>query len=199
MRPVVAILFPAILIMAGLAAAPARAQQQPTTAQALAELIHEALPRTSSGEADNSWDAVSIRISRLMHWHLASPDAADAVEIQRRGWLAADGDQIGITAFGDRDQVTTLAFEGAFSAYSFQPPADDRELFAAMTARGITVGEIERRSFPEELSLPLGQISYTVSAEGRHAARFTSSTHCTPPGSAAARRCWISHALVLGD
>lgn len=189
----------AIAFLAALVCTPAHAQEQPTTTQALAELIHEALPRTSSGEADNSWDAVSIRISSLMHWHLASPDAADAVEIRRRGWLAADGDQIGITAYGDRERVTALAFEGAFSAYSFQPPLDDRELFAALAERGVTASEIERRTIAEELSLPLGHIAYALSAEGRHAARFTSSTHCTPSGSRAARRCWISHELDLGD
>jgi uncharacterized protein with beta-barrel porin domain len=66
----------AVLAMAMLSSQ-ASAQDQPTAEQAMARVIHGALAPSSLGDWRYRWDAVSIRISRDMHWHLVSPDDAD--------------------------------------------------------------------------------------------------------------------------
>lgn len=189
----------AFLFFAAIAAMPAQAQEQPTISEALAELIHDAMPPTAWSGPHDTWDAVSIRISSLMHWHLAPPDTGGEEGIERRGWLAAGGLQIGVTAYGVGEKITSLGFERGDASYGSEPAPDDRALLAALSARGITIEVLERRDHSGEYPFPLASTAYALAAEGRERVRFTSSTHCTPPGSRAARRCWVTHELMFGD
>jgi hypothetical protein len=190
---------PAFLFLAAIAAMPAQAQEQPTISEALAELIHDAMPPTAWSGPHDTWDAVSIRISSLMHWHLAPPDTGDETAIERRGWLSAGGRRVGITAYGAGENVISLGFERGDDSYGSEPAPDHRELLAALAARGITVNVVERRDNRGEPPFPIASTAYTLAAAGRENVRFTSATHCTPPGSRAARRCWVTHDLILGD
>ena len=186
---------PVAIILAAFAAAPAFAQDaEPTIEQAMAGIIHDALGPTAYGKPDYGWDAVSIRISSGMHWHLAPPDKAGAAETKRNGWIAADGTQVGVTAYGDADAVTSLSFD---YKTGLGGDADDAPLLASLAAQGVMATEAGSRPnvfYPDAAASRI----YTLTAPGRDTGQFTRSTFCTPPGSRAARRCWNSYELAFG-
>jgi hypothetical protein len=188
-------------------------ESETTARQVMAQVIADAMVPVSQASYGRDWDAVSIRISRLMHWHLAPPDTAPASArgIRRNGWIAASGEQIGVSAYGT-GTVESLTF-GLSPTFSAQRPeadesdADDSDsgesgtdgpdkrenLFAALTAIGVTVTPAEARpSFADK-----GSAAWNLAAEGREDAMLIRSTLCTPEGSAQARMCGATYELVL--
>ncbi|MEZ6030437.1 MAG: hypothetical protein R3C46_11875 [Hyphomonadaceae bacterium] len=189
-----------ILFAAAVAALPASAQDQPMAEElkperAMAIVIRNALAPESYGDWRYNWDAVSIRISSNLHWHLAGPDDPDADLITRRGWISAAGQQIAVMASGEGETVSALDFE----VNSWRRGADEAaDVLAALAAEGITATEVERRDAPEFSNTDEPVIVYRLSVPKRDAGNLTRSVSCTPPGSAAARRCGVFYSLALG-
>jgi hypothetical protein len=168
-------------------------ESQATARQVMARVIADAMVPESQASYGRNWDAVSIRISRHMHWHLAPPDEAPAAAagVRRNGWIAASGEQIGVSAYGS-DTVESLTF-GLSPRFSFQEPETDDGVIAALMAAGVTVTPAEARpSFAD-----IGSAAWNLSADEREDALLIRSTLCTPEGSAAARRCGSTYELVL--
>lgn len=184
----------AMLAMAMLAS-PACAQDEPTAEAAMARVIHGALAPSSLGDWRYRWDAVSIRISRDMHWHLAGPDDADAKTITRNGWISGGGLQIGVSAHGAGDTVASLAMD-----YNRWPQFDDEPLpvIAALAEFGVKATEIARKDAPDFYHADAPIVVYRLSAPGRDSAALTQSVQCTSPQSAASQRCTMSYTLELG-
>ena len=176
-------------------ACPAGAQDEPTAEAAMARVIHGALAPSSLGDWRYRWDAVSIRISRDMHWHLAGPDDADEDTITRNGWISGGGLQIGVSAYGSGDTVTGITMD-----YNRWPQFDDEPLpvLAALTELGVEATEIERKDAPNFYHADAPIVVYRLSAPGRDSAELTQSVQCTSPQSAASQRCSMSYTLELG-
>jgi len=176
----------ALFIFAALAllVTPARAQDEPTPVAAVAELMVKALAPRSYGDWAYRWGAVSIRISRDMHWHLFEPDArdrpADAVA-RRNGWITVRGQSVGISAFGGDQFVTHLTFE--------LPAASTLTLVEALRMAGAEVSfQADYETYSE----------YVVTPAGRRPGLLTSTRICTSPQSAAAQRCHDEMTLTFG-
>ena len=184
----------AVLAMAMLSSQ-ASAQDQPTAEQAMARVIHGALAPSSLGDWRYRWDAVSIRISRDMHWHLVGPDDADEETVGRNGWITSDGDQISVTAYGARETV-----DGLSMSYDRWPQFDGEPLplIAALAELGVEATEIARSVAPEFYHTDAPVIVYRLTAPGRDSGALKLSEHCTSPQSAAAQRCTMSYTLELG-
>lgn len=176
-------------------ALPAAAQEQPTAEDAVAGVIHAALAPSTYGDWRYSWDAVSIRISSLMHWHVPGPEKPGEDAITRRGWIPTNGRQISVTAHGIGETVTGLAL-----GYSGWPgyQVEHGTLIEALAARGVTVTETSRNEAPEFFHTDEPIILYRLSAEGRHEAALKQTHICTSPRSAAAQRCEITYLLDFG-
>lgn len=82
--------------------------------RAPANIILLALPETEQREHGYRWDAVSIRISRFLHWHIYAPDRrdrpADAI-VERHGWIECESEDIGVSIQGTNDRVTALSVD----------------------------------------------------------------------------------------
>ena len=184
----------AVLAMAMLSSQ-ASAQDQPTAEQAMARVIHGALAPSSLGDWRYRWDAVSIRISRDMHWHLVGPDDADEETVGRNGWITSDGDQISVTAYGAGETV-----DGLSMSYDRWPQFDGEPLplIAALAELEVEATEIARTVAPEFYHTDAPVIVYRLTAPGRDSGRLKRSQHCTSPQSAAAQRCTMSYTLELG-
>ena len=174
---------------------PASAQDQPTAEQAMARVIQGALAPSSLGDWRYRWDAVSIRISRDMHWHLAGPDEADEQTISRNGWISGGGQQIGVTAYGAGETVGGLSID-----YDRWPQFDGEPhpLIAALAELGVEATEIARTVAPEFYHTDTPVIVYRLTAPGRDSGTLKRSEQCTSPQSAAAQRCTMSYTLELG-
>jgi hypothetical protein len=143
--------------------------------RATAQVMIAALAPSDYGAWAYQWDAVSIRVSRLMHWHLFAPDdrdrPPDAIS-RRNGWISEEGRTIGVSAFGLDDRVIKLTFEvNAFHTLY---------LLEALRAEGVEVsfqGEDESSS------------EYVITPPGREEGMLTSTRICTSPQSRAAQRC----------
>jgi hypothetical protein len=187
----------AVILASALAAValPAAAQEQTTAEDAMASVIHAALAPSSYGDWRYRWDAVSIRISSLMHWHLPGPDKPGEEAITRRGWISANGQQVSVTAHGIGETVTGLAL-----GYSGWPgyEVERGTLIEALAARGVTVTETSRNEAPEFFHTDEPVILYRLSAEGRHDAALKQTHTCTSPRSAAAQRCDTTYLLDFG-
>lgn len=176
----------ALFIFAALAllVTPARAQDEPTAVTAVAQLMVKALAPSSYGDWAYRWGAVSIRISRDMHWHLFEPDArdrpADAVA-RRNGWINVRGQNVGISAFGGDEVVTHLTFD--------LPAASTLALVEALRAEGAEV------AFQADYE---AYLEYVVTPAGRDTGLLTSTRICTSPFSAAAQRCHDEMTLTFG-
>ena len=159
-------------------ASPANAQDAPTAEAAMARVIHGALAPSSLGDWRYRWDAVSIRISRDMHWHLAGPDDADAETITRNGWILGGGLQIGVSAHGSGDTVAGLTLD-----YYRWPQFDGEPLpvIAALAELGVEATEIARKDAPDFYHADAPIVVYRLSAPGRDSAELTQSVQCTSP------------------
>lgn len=176
-------------------ALPVVAQEQPTAEDAMANVIHAALAPSSYGDWRYRWDAVSIRISNLMHWHLPGPDKPGEDAITRRGWISANGRQVGVAAHGTGENVTGLAFDHAGWLGLDREPG---RLIEALAARGVTTTETGRNEAPDFYHSDEPIIVYRLSAEGRDDGVLTQTHKCTSPRSAAAQRCEITYLLDFG-
>lgn len=184
----------AVLVVAMLAG-PASAQDQPTAEQAMARVIQGALAPSSLGDWRYRWDAVSIRIARDMHWHLAGPDDASEETLSRHGWISGGGEQIGVTAYGAGETVGGLTMD-----YNRWPQFDGEPLplIAALAGLGVEAAEIARNVAPEFYHTDAPIIVYRLTAPGRDGGALKLSEQCTSPRSAAAQRCTMSYTLELG-
>lgn len=176
-------------------ALPAAAQDHPTAEDAMARVIHAALAPSSQGDWRYRWDALSIRISSLMHWHLPGPDKPGDDAITRRGWIPVKGAQIGVTAHGIGQTVTGLAL-----SYSGRPrlQSEQDSLIEALATRGVTATETSRTDAPDFFHTDEPLIVYQLSTEGRHEAALRQTHTCTSPLSAAAQRCETTYLLDFG-
>ena len=143
--------------------------------RATANVIMQALPESQYRAWGYRWDAVSIRISRLVRWHIFAPDprdrAPDAI-VRRNGWLEAPGVQIGVSVFGGDENVTALSFE--YDEFT------NLDLLDALGDAGANVSfQSDYESYSE----------YIVTPPGREAGLLTLSRSCTSERSAAAQRC----------
>jgi hypothetical protein len=189
-----------LIALAPLAAAQEAAREaeqtaEPTARQAMARVIAEAMVPTSRYNYGRDWDALSVRISRHLHWHLAPPDqAADitsATGIRRNGWIEDGKEQIGVSAYGFQS-VESLTFALSPKFASTEPEEDDT-IIAALTAIGVTPSPAPS---PPSFS-GISETVWNLDAEGRDRAHLTRSILCTPEGSAAARMCGATYELVL--
>lgn len=174
----------------------AQAQEAPTPDQMTARVMVAALAPQDYGDWAYGWDAVSIRISRMMHWHLAEPDErnrpADAT-IRRNGWFSTSGRQVGVSAYGKDDAVTSLSFE-LDRVIGRSPPTDG--VLDALRAEGVTVTPVREREAISERFGP--SATYRLTHPKLDGAELIRSTGCTSSKSAAAQQCWVSYELVLG-
>lgn len=185
----------AAALLAGAITVPASAQQPASTEKSVARVIHGAMAPSSYGDWRYRWDAVSARISSLMHWHIYGRDPADDDTLTRRGWISTPGLQIGVSAYGDGETVSSLAFEvhGRRAV-----DATEDAVLVALSAEGVAANEIEQREPPEFFHTETPIIIYRLSAPQREEATLTISESCTSPRSAAAQRCSINYELALG-
>lgn len=143
--------------------------------QVTANIIAQALPESRYRAWGYSWDAMSSRVSPLVHWHIVRPDArdrpADAV-VRRNGWVEAPGLQIGISVFGTNAAVTMLLFE--YNEFT------NLDLLDALRDAGAAVSfQADYETYSE----------YIVTPPGREAGLLTLRWVCSPPQSAVAQRC----------
>src|SRR5690348_2849917 len=132
---IAALLF--LLVLAPVSSAQGAPQAaEPTARQAMARVIADAMVPTSRNNYGRDWDALSVRISRYLHWHLAPPDqAADitsATGIRRNGWIEDGTEQIGVAAYGF-ETVDTLTF-ALSPKFATSEPDEDDTIIAALTA-----------------------------------------------------------------
>lgn len=155
---------------------PARAHDTtPTAEQGLIRVMIEALAPSTQGDWAYRWDAVSIRVSRFMHWHLYGPEPTDRAPdgiTRRNGWIDGAGWDVGVSAFGVDDRVTELSFE-VHDAFALT-------LIEALRAEGV---EVSFSSEDESTS------QYVITPPGRDSGLLTTQRVCTSPHSAAAQRC----------
>jgi hypothetical protein len=191
-----------ILALARVAAAPdaSREREAPTARQAMARVILEAMVPTSRTNYGRDWDALSVRISSYMHWHLAPPDQARDVNtstgIRRNGWVGDGTEQIGISAYGF-ESVDSLTFALSPRLASTEPAAADPDaddtVIAALKAIGVTA-----TPFPPPPNFSgIATMAWNLDADGRDRTQLTRSILCTPEGSAAARMCGATYELAL--
>lgn len=143
--------------------------------RAIANVIVQTLPENQYRAWGYRWDAVSIRISRVVRWHIFAPDprdrALDAI-VRRNGWLEAPGAQIGVSVFGNDENATALSFE--YDEFT------NLDLLDALRDAGADV------SFQSDYEC---YSEYIVTPPGREAGLLTLSRSCTSEHSAAAQRC----------
>jgi hypothetical protein len=194
-----------LLALAPIAAAqeaPHEAEQtaEPTARQQMARVVAEAMVPTSRNNYGRDWDALSVRISRHLHWHLAPPDqAADitsATGIRRNGWIEDGTEQIGVSAYGFQT-VDSLTFALSPRFASPEPPitdsGEDDTIIAALKAIGVAASPA-----PSQPTFSgIATATWDLDAEGRDRAHLIRSILCTPEGSAAARMCGATYELVL--
>jgi hypothetical protein len=142
---------------------------------ATATVIIQASPESRYREWGHRWDAVTARISRLVHWHIYAPDPrdrpADAI-VRRNGWLEAPGVLIGVSVFGGDEEVTAVSFD--YDEFT------NLDLLDALRDAG---AEVSFQSDYESYS------EYIVTPPGREPGLLTLSRTCTSPHAASAQRC----------
>ena len=174
----------AFAVLAGCSHASSVARDEPGAHDIVARIIIEALAPESYGDWAYTWGAVSARVSRHMQWHLFGPDPRELEEgavARRNGWISARGQSVGISAFGDRENVTYMTFE--------LRDGQALEYLEALRAAG---AEVSFAADWEESS------DYVVSIAGRDPAELTSARMCRPPQSRAGPSCRIELTLRLG-
>ncbi len=174
----------ALVLSAACAHEPAAAQEEEPAKDVIARIIMEALAPASYGDWAYDWGALSARVSRHMHWHLFGPDPEELQQggvARRTGWISARGQSVGISAFGDQEQVTHMTFE--------LRDGQTLEYLAALEAAG---AEVTFVADWEESS------DYVVSVPERDSAELTSTRICRPPESRAGPSCRIDLTLSFG-
>lgn len=144
---------------------------------AVALVITEALAPESYGAWAYRWDAVSIRVSRHMHWHLAAPDSsnrATGAEVVRNGWVSRDGRISGVSAVGDDEGVRALRFE--------LREGESAAILSAIRMRGAAVESVAVNS-------------YRVTPPDRRPGILAESRRCSSPQSRAAPTCAVTLTL----
>jgi hypothetical protein len=163
------------LLTTSCAHAPAPLQEEERAEQIVARIMIDALAPESHGDRAHNWAAVSARVSRHMHWHLFGPDPRELEQgavARRNGWISARGQSVGISAFGDRTNITHMTFE--------LRDGQTLDYLAALRAAG---AEVSFAADWEESS------DYVLSAPGRESAELTSTRICRPPESRAGPSC----------
>jgi len=143
--------------------------------RAVADAIIQTLPESRYREWGYSWGAVSVRVSRIIHWHIFEPDPrdrpADAI-VRRNGWVEAPGAQVGASVFGNDEKVTALSFE--YSTFT------NLDVLDALRDAGADVSfQADYETYSE----------YVIRPPDREPGLLTLSRTCTSPRSAAAQRC----------
>jgi hypothetical protein len=144
-------------------------------ARATANALIQTTAPSEYGDWRYRWDAVSIRVSRFVHWHIYEPDArdrpADSI-VRRLGWIDGNGRSVGVAAYGGDAGVTMMEFEvDGFNVL---------DLIAALRAEG---AELSFQSDYETYS------EYVVTPAGRAPALMTTRRTCPPETSARAQNC----------
>lgn len=151
--------------------------------RATANVIIRALPETQYREYGLRWDAMSIRVSRFVRWHIYAPDgrgrAPDTV-VQRSGWIDGDAIDIDVAVFGDDDHVTMMTFKyDRFNAL---------DLLESLRREGAVVSfQADYETYSEYLVTPLG----------REAGLLTMRRVCPREGAASLRVCHDSAELTF--
>ena len=158
---------------------PVAAQHRDTASvEVLGDSIAGLMPE-SGREWSMTWRAVGSR-ARDIHWHMAGQGPPDENGVIRRtGWVAAGGSQIGLVVCGDDQHVLKLVARMSGELPATGAPA----LISALEASGVTARSVDGRA---------NTLTYRLRQDGRSDAHLTFSDGCTPEGSAAARRCWIT-------
>lgn len=144
-------------------------------ARATANVIMRALPETQYRDYGFRWDAMSIRVSRYVRWHIYAPDvrdrAPDAI-VRRNGWIDGDDSNVEVSVFGDDNRVTMMTFKyERFNAL---------DLLEELRREGAVVSaQADRESRAE----------YLITPPGREPGLLTTRRVCPPEGSAALRVC----------
>src|SRR5262245_19924031 len=140
-RPIAALCLGCLLALAPVAAGQeaSRESEAPTARQAMARVILEAMVPTSRTNYGRDWDALSVRVSSYMHWHLAPPDQATDITsstgIRRNGWVGDGTEQIGISAYGfESVDSLTFALSPRIAAIEPADPDADDTVIAALKA-----------------------------------------------------------------
>jgi hypothetical protein len=143
--------------------------------RATANAIIQSLSESQYRAHGYRWDAMSIRISRLIHWHIYEPDPRNREPqaiVRRNGWLDEAGAQVTVSVFGDDEKVTALSF--SYSAFT------NLHVLDALRDAGAEVAfQADYETYSE----------YIVRAPNREAALLTTRRTCTPDGMASMRRC----------
>ncbi|MEQ1820221.1 MAG: hypothetical protein ABL871_16585 [Terricaulis sp.] len=143
--------------------------------RATANAIIQSLSESQYRDYGYRWDATSIRISRLIHWHIFEPDprdrATDAI-VRRNGWLDEAGGQVSASVFGDDEKVTSLSFE--YSTFT------NLDVLDALRDAGADVNfQADYETYSE----------YIIAAPGREPALLTTRRTCAPDNMASMQRC----------
>lgn len=159
----------------------AHAQDQPVGrgdlpgVRATANVIVHALPETRYRDYGYRWDAMSIRVSRYVRWHIYAPDdrgrAPDAV-VQRNGWIDGEREDVDVAVFGDDERVTMMTFKyDRFRAL---------DLLEGLRREGAEVSfQADYESYSE----------YLIAPPGREAGLLTMRRVCPPERAASMRIC----------
>lgn len=143
--------------------------------RATANAIIQSLPESQYRDYGYRWDATSIRISRLIHWHIFEPDARDRAPdaiVRRNGWLDETGAQVSVSVFGNDAKVTTLSF--SYSAFT------NLDVLDALRDAGVDVSfQADYETYSE----------YIITAPRREPALLAMRRTCTPDNMASMRRC----------
>jgi hypothetical protein len=179
-----------VLIASALALTPtithAQAEGDANNAMAreTANVIIQAVSPNDYGDWRYRWDAVSIRVSRFLHWHIYEPDTRDRPEdaiVRRLGWIDTIGRRsIGVAVYGGDDGVTMMEFE--VSGFNVL------DLIAALRAEG---AEVSFQSDYETYS------EYVITPAGRAPALMTTRRTCPPETSARAQNCRTTAELTF--
>lgn len=151
--------------------------------RATANAIVQSLPESRYRDYGYRWDATSIRISRLIHWHIYEPDPRDRAPgaiVRRNGWLDVEGANVEVSVFGDDDEVTMLSF--GYDGFA------NIDVLDALRADGAAVS---LRADQETYS------DYMLTPPGREPALLRMRRSCTPDNMASAQRCESSAEIIL--
>lgn len=143
--------------------------------RAIANAIIQSIPESRYRDYGYGWGPMSIRVSRLVHWHIFEPDPrdrpADAI-VRRNGWLDEEGAGVGVSVFGNDEKVTMLTF--TYTNYT------NLDVLDALRDAGADVNfQSDYETYSE----------YIVTPPGREPALLTTRRTCTPDNAASARRC----------
>lgn len=152
---------------------PARAEGELAAKDAIARIIIEALAPTTYGDTAYRWDAVSIRVSRHLHWHIYAPDPRKRGDVRRNGWIDAADHDVGVSVVGGEESVRSLSF-------TLPTGLTTLEMLDSIRAAGAEASfQSDFETYTEYWSAP----------PGRDGATLSNHRICTSPHGAAMQRC----------